>query len=62
MITRRPMWQITIADKTNTRVIFHACCEDRKECAALATEARSQSLDYKIWIKPPADVPADAWD
>jgi len=56
------MWQITIADKTNTRVIFHACCEDRKECAALATEARSQSLDYKIWIKPPADVPADAWD
>jgi hypothetical protein len=57
-----PKWHITVLSADGQRMLFHAQCEDFKEIQCLATEARSQSLGYRIWIRPPADTPAYSWD
>jgi hypothetical protein len=58
----KPHWRITVLSADGQRMIFHAACEDRKECACLATETRSHSLTYQIWLSPPWDAPAEPWD
>lgn len=50
---QRPKWTISVHSADNTREIFHGACEDEKEIQALATEARSHSLVWKIWIRDP---------
>jgi hypothetical protein len=47
---QKSRWQITVNDAANTKLIFHAECEDEKEVQALATEARGHSQALKIWI------------
>jgi hypothetical protein len=49
----RPGWQIFVAAADCVTLLFHANCEDRRECVALATEARSHSQALLIWIKDP---------
>jgi hypothetical protein len=51
-------WAIWIAD--GSRLIFHARCADRKECA-VASEARHRNLALKIWITSPFGE-TDSWD
>jgi hypothetical protein len=46
-------WHITVLSADGERLIFHAKCADRKECEALATEARGHSLALRILIRPP---------
>lgn len=58
---RAERWHISVHDATNTRLIFHAVCEDEKEIQALATEARSQCLRFQIWITPPSGR-VRSWD
>ena len=58
----KPCWRITVLSPDGQRVIFHNKCADRKEAACLATEARSHSLSYQIWLSPPCDAPAEPWD
>jgi hypothetical protein len=58
----KPKWQLTVATKDNSRVIFHAQCEDWKELQCLATEARSQSLSYNIYWRAPASEESNTWD
>lgn len=46
-------WLITILSPDGLTLLFHALCEDEKECQALATEARHHNLRTKIWIRDP---------
>jgi hypothetical protein len=50
---RRPGWEIFIVGADRVTLVFHANCEDRRECVSLATEARSRDQALLIWIKSP---------
>ena len=58
----RPIqWVVTVNDASDTRLIHHQVCEDRKEAQCVATEARGHSLSYKIWLRDPYGT-VTAWD
>lgn len=59
---RRSRWHVSVLSKDGQRLIHHCQCEDEKEVQAICSEARSHSLHYQLWIRPPADVPAYSWD
>ena len=54
MSGQRSCWRISVMSRDGQTILFHAQCDDLGEIQALASEARSTSLGYQIWIKPPA--------
>lgn len=61
-VGQKPKWRLTVAT-ADGEVIFHTDqCQDFKEVQALATEARSQSLSYRIYWARPGTQEANSWD
>jgi hypothetical protein len=57
----RASWQITVLSADGERLVFATPCEDRKEAACLATEARTSNRRLRIFICDPyGDL--SAWD
>jgi hypothetical protein len=54
-------WQITVMTRDGKQILFADQAEDLKEVQALATEARSQCLSAKIWIRKPTGE-VYSWD
>jgi hypothetical protein len=50
----KPQWHVTVLDRGGREIIAHETGEDEKESQIIASKWRSKSLDYKIWIRPPA--------